>query len=137
MSNKAKIREEAKKLVPIDDVMFRKMAEDKEFCQEILQVILDDPKLIVVRNQPQFPVTNLQGRSVILDAHCILGDGRETDVEVQKANDDNHQRRVRYNSAVLTANIMDPGEKFEKVPCPLCCPSPESHIPAASAARPQ
>ena len=32
MSNKAKIREEAKKLVPIDDVMFRKMAEDKAFC---------------------------------------------------------------------------------------------------------
>ena len=40
MSNKAKIREEAKKLVPIDDVMFRKMAEDKAFCQEILRVIM-------------------------------------------------------------------------------------------------
>ena len=116
MSNKAKIREEAKKLVPIDDVMFRKMAEDKEFCQEILRVIIDDPQLIVVRNQPQFPVTNLQGRSVILDAHCILGDGREVDIEVQKANDDNHQKRVRYNGSVLTANITDPGTKFEKVP---------------------
>ena len=116
MSNKAKIREEAKKLVPIDDIMFRKMAEDDGFCQEILRVILSDPKLIVVRNQPQFPVTNLQGRSVILDAHCILGDGREVDIEVQKANDDNHQKRVRYNGSVLTANITDPGIKFEKVP---------------------
>ena len=116
MSNKAKIREEAKKLLPIDDVMFRKMAEDDGFCQEILRVILNDPKLIVVRNQPQFPVTNLQGRSVILDAHCIMGDGREVDIEVQKANDDNHQKRVRYNGSVLTANITDPGVKFEKVP---------------------
>ena len=53
---------------------------------------------------------------MILDAHCKLGDGRETDIEVQKANDDNHQKRVRYNGSVLTANIMDPGEKFEKVP---------------------
>lgn len=43
MSNRAKIREEAKKLNPIDDVMFRKMAESIDFCQEILQVILDDP----------------------------------------------------------------------------------------------
>ncbi len=116
MSNKAKIREEAKKLVPIDDIMFRKMAEDDGFCQEILRVILNDSKLIVVRNQPQFPVTNLQGRSVILDAHCILGDGREVDIEVQKANDDNHQKRVRYNGSVLTANITDPGVKFEKIP---------------------
>ncbi len=59
---------------------------------------------------------NLQGRSVILDAHCKLGDGREIDIEVQKANDDNHQKRVRYNGSVLTANIMNPGEKFENVP---------------------
>ena len=116
MSNKAKIREEAKKLVPIDDVMFRKMAEDKEFCQEILRVIMGDTALIVIDNTPQYVGTNLQGRSVILDAHCKLGDGREIDIEVQKANDDNHQKRVRYNSSVLTANIMDPGEKFENVP---------------------
>lgn len=116
MSNKARIREEAKKLVPIDDVMFRKMAEDKAFCQEILRVIMNDPALIVIDNTPQYVVTNLQGRSVILDAHCKLGDGREIDIEVQKANDDDHQRRVRYNGAVLTANIMDPGEKFERVP---------------------
>ena len=116
MSNKAKIREEARKLVPIDDVMFRKMAEDPAFCQEILRVIMNDPALEVLDNTPQYVVTNLQGRSVILDAHCKLGDGRETDIEVQKANDDNHQKRVRYNGSVLTANIMDPGEKFEKVP---------------------
>lgn len=114
--NRLKIREETKKLVPMDDVMFRKLAEDKGFCQEILQVIFGDNDLIVVTNNPQFSVTNLQGRSVILDAHCILGDGREIDVEVQKANDDDHQKRVRYNGAVLTANITDPGTKFDKVP---------------------
>ena len=44
MSNKAKIREEAKKLNPIDDIMFRKMAEEVPFCQEILRVILNDEK---------------------------------------------------------------------------------------------
>ena len=116
MSNKAKIREEVKKLVPIDDVMFRKMAEDKDFCQEILRVIMGDPELIVITHNPQKMVSNLQGRSVILDAHCVLVEGREIDIEVQKANDDNHQKRVRYNGAVLTANITEPGTKFEKVP---------------------
>ena len=34
MGNKAKIREEARKLNPIDDLMFRTMAEDKDFCEE-------------------------------------------------------------------------------------------------------
>lgn len=116
MSNKAKIREEAKKLNPIDDLMFRKMAEDKQFCEEILRVILSDPKLAVLESVPQYTGTNPQGRSVILDAKCVLGNGNETDIEVQKADDDDHQRRVRYNGAVLTTNITDPGEKFKKVP---------------------
>jgi hypothetical protein len=65
MSNKAKIREEAKKLNPIDDPMFRKMAEDKEFCEEILRVILEDDALTVIESIPQWTGTNLQGRSVI------------------------------------------------------------------------
>jgi hypothetical protein len=116
MSNRAKIREEARKLNPIDDLMFRKMAEDKEFCQEILRVILDDDKLVVLEAVPQWFGTNLQGRSVILDAKCVRGDGMQVDIEVQKSDDDDHQRRVRYNGAILTTNITDPGVKFEKVP---------------------
>ena len=115
MSNSAKIREKALLLNPIDDLMFKKMAEDKAFCQEILQVLLEDPGL-VVENRPQWAGTNLQGRSVILDALCRLGSGVETDIEVQKSDDENHQKRVRYNGAVLTANITDPGTKFENVP---------------------
>lgn len=116
MSNKTKIREEAKKLNPIDDLMFRKMAEDKEFCQEILRVILEDDQLIVLESIPQWVGANLQGRSVILDAKCVKGDGTQIDIEVQKADDDDHQRRVRYNGAILTTNISDPGIRFEKVP---------------------
>jgi predicted transposase/invertase (TIGR01784 family) len=116
MSNKAKIREEAKKLNPIDDLMFCKMAEDKEFCQEILQVILEDDELIVLESIPQWQGTNLQGRSVILDAKCITGDGTPVDIEVQKSDNDDHQRRVRYNGAILTTNVADTGIKFEKVP---------------------
>lgn len=116
MSNKTQIREAAKKLNPIDDLMFCKMAEDKEFCQEILRVILEDHKLIVLESIPQWIGANLQGRSVILDAKCIKGNGTQIDIEVQKADDDDHQRRVRYNGAILTTNTADPGIRFERVP---------------------
>lgn len=34
-------------LRPIDDAMFKKLAESKAVCQEILRVILNDKKLIV------------------------------------------------------------------------------------------
>ena len=103
-------------LNPIDDLMFRKMAEHKEFCEEILRVILDDYELVVTDNMQQFDLKNLQGRSVILDAKCITGDGRYINIEVQKANDDNHLKRVRYNASVLTANVTEAGKQFEFVP---------------------
>ena len=106
MIRRKRIREEAKKLNPIDDLMFRKLAEDKEFCQEMLRIILEDDGLVVVEAIPQWTGTNLQGRSVILDARCITGEGSQVNVEVQKANDDNHQKRVRYNGAVLTTNDL-------------------------------
>ena len=116
MSNKAKIREDAMKLNPIDDVMFVKMAEDLGFCEEMLQVLLSDKDLQVLENHHQHVVKNLQGRSCILDLKCRLGTGQQVLVEVQKADDDDHQRRMRYESSVLTANITDPGIKYEKVP---------------------
>lgn len=116
MSNMARIREDAKKLNPIDDALFMVMAEEKSFCQEILRVILDDDKLIVVQHIPQKTLKNLQGRSCILDLECILGDGRHAGVEVQKVNDDDHQRRIRYDGSLLTTNIAEPGSKFQEVP---------------------
>ncbi len=116
MSKTSKTRDLVKKLVPMDDIMFRKMAEEKLFCQEIIRVIIGDPNLVVLENTPQLMVANLQGRSVILDAYCKLSDGREINIEVQKADNDDHQRRVRYNGALLTANLTDPGTKFDKVP---------------------
>ena len=92
------------------------MAEYRPFCQEILQVILGDKNLIVTENTPQYTGTNLQGRSVILDVKCILGTGKQVNIEVQKADNDDHQRRVRYNGSILTTNITDPGSKFADVP---------------------
>ena len=116
MPTKKEFEEYARGLNPIDDLMFSKMAESKEFCEEILRVILDDDELIVTENIPQCKVENLHGRSIIMDAKCITGDGRHINIEVQKADNDDHLRRVRYNGSVLTTNITETGTKFEFVP---------------------
>ena len=97
--------ERTKLMNPIDDEFFRKMAEDVEFCQEILQVILEDHELTVEEVIPQNAIKNLQGRSVVVDALCRMQGGHYCHVEVQKSNDDDHKRRVRYNSSCITANI--------------------------------
>ena len=116
MSYNAKIRADAMSLNPIDDALFVKMAESLKVCQEMLRVFLRDKQLIVLENVPQSIVKNLQGRSCILDLKCRLASGKIVHIEVQKADDDDHQRRVRYNSSLLTANIADPGAKFRDIP---------------------
>lgn len=116
MTDNDELRELAKSLAPIDDIMFRLMARDRNFCQEILQVILADKNLVVKENTVQSVLTNLGRRSVVLDTKCLLGNGQHVNIEVQKEDDDDHQRRVRYNAALMTANITKAGNKFKNVP---------------------
>ena len=120
MSEKFKSIQRVKKLVkklnPIDDIIFRKMAESREFCEEILKEFLQDPELKVLENNSQYSVTSIKGRSIVLDAYCVLKDGKVVNVEVQNLNNTDHQRRVRYYSSVLTTSLMGKGEDFDKVP---------------------
>ena len=101
-------------LVPIDDTMFQKMCEDKAARQEMISTFLEDA-VTVIEVVPQDSVMNLQGRSVRLDCLCRLSDGTYVLVEVQKADDDDHEERVRYNASVVTANKTPKSVKFRDV----------------------
>ena len=101
---------------PIDDVFFEVLADDKEVCQEILRTILEDKALIVEEVIVQRSIKNIYGRSVRLDALCILGDGAKCNIEVQRAHSDDHLRRARYNAASIVTKNTEPGERFENVP---------------------
>ncbi len=107
------VREEIR---PIDDIMFFKMAEDKEFLEELLQVILDEPELIIVDSVPQKTVGNTAGRSLVLDAFCKLGDNRLVNIEVQTSNNTDHGRRVRYHASLITTNNTPPKTDFSNIP---------------------
>ncbi len=115
MKKLKRVQEVVQELNIIDDTLFRKMAEDIGFCEEMISTILGE-KVIVKEVTPQYSVKNLQGRSVVLDALCVLKNEKEYCIEVQKADDDEHQRRVRYNTSCVTANITEPGTKFREVP---------------------
>lgn len=71
MTTEEKI-EQVKDLRPIDDVFFEVLAEDKDVCQEILRIIMDDDQLIVSDVIVQSSERNIYGRSVRLDALCYI-----------------------------------------------------------------
>ena len=107
--------EKVKDLRPIDDVFFEVLAQNKNVCQEILRTILEDDALIVEDVVTQSSERNLYGRYVRLDALCILKNGTRCNIEVQRADNDDHLRRARFNAASITVKESNPGEKFEDV----------------------
>ncbi len=76
------------KLRPIDDLFFEVLAGNKEICEEILRTI---------------------------DALCMLGNGVKCNIEVQRADNDNHLRRARFNASSITVKYSHTGDHFEDV----------------------
>lgn len=108
--------DKVKDLRPIDDVFFEVLAEDPLVCQEILRTILGDDKLVVNDVIVQSSECNLYGRSVRLDALCTLGDGTKCNIEVQRSDNDDHLRRVRFNASSITVKESEKGTKFKQIP---------------------
>ena len=107
-------KEQVKNFRPIDDTFFEVLADDIGVCQEMLRIILEDEKLIVKDVIVQSSERNLYGRSVRLDALCILGNGKKCNVEVQRSNRDHHLKRVRFNASVIAVRDSQTDDKFEE-----------------------
>ena len=107
-------KEQVKNFRPIDDTFFEVLADDIGVCQEMLRIILEDEKLIVKDVIVQSSERNLYGRSVRLDALCILGNRKKCNVEVQRSNKDHHLKRVRFNASVITVRDSQTDDKFEE-----------------------
>lgn len=104
-------------LVIMDDTMFEAMCQSPDFVEELLQVVLNEPKLRIKPKSlvAQKSVKNLRGRSIRMDAYVEGEDNRVFNIEVQKADDCNHVKRVRYNASLITAYKSEPGDSFDDV----------------------
>lgn len=103
-------------LTPFDDTMFHKLAEDKGFCEEILQTVLNKKNITVISTQPQKSMRNVEGRSVVLDVYITDDIQVNYDVEMQKKDNDDHQKRVRYNLSNMDTFSAEKGSKFSSLP---------------------
>ena len=107
-------KETAKNLRIIDDAFFRILAEKEDVCQEILQTILDDPELRVLRSEAQVTETSLH-REITMDALCITQGNRLCNIEMQKGIDDDVPR-TRFHASLVTSNHTPKGTRFSDVP---------------------
>lgn len=100
----------------IDDTLFHKVIEDQKACEELLCVFLENDGLKLVKVDAQKFLRNAGTRSVILDALCVDENGKHYSVEMQKSDDDDHQRRVRYIGSNLDTSVTEKGIDFAEIP---------------------
>ena len=115
-SSHSRTMEFVQKLRPIDNAFFPVLGQDPGVMEEILRVILNDNTLTVEKVIAEYTLPNLPGRGVRLDSFCETGDGHRINVEVQKADDDDHIRRCRYNAAGMTWKEAEKGTRFKDLP---------------------
>ena len=108
--------EYVKELRPIDDAFFELLSQDPAVVEEMLRTILGDPGLVVNGVESQETIANVYGRAVRLDCLCTLSNGTSCNIEVQRADDDDHFKRVRVNEAGVTWKSTEKGTSFEETP---------------------
>lgn len=102
-----------RKLRLIDDIFMEKVfGEDITCTQLLIQIILGNQELKVVKINKQLPLTNLQGRSVRLDVFAVDSNDKLYNIEVQRGDAGAVPKRARYNSSMLDANITNSGDDY-------------------------
>lgn len=105
------------KLRPIDDGFFEVMMEDPDTCEELLQIFMEkaDLKIRKATVTGQKSIHIIGKRSIRVDAYAEGEEDVVYNIEIQKADNDNHVKRVRYNASAITVNRSEPGDRFEHV----------------------
>lgn len=97
----------------MDDDFMTKVFEDIQCAELLLRIILNDESINVLEVHSQRGIKNLQGRSVRLDILAIDSHDRVFNVEVQRSDKGAGAKRARYNSALIDANVTEPGDLYE------------------------
>ena len=110
-----KLRQITRKQIPLSNDVFMIFAMNKKFCQEFLRVILQDKKLVVIKNNIQKHLPNVFSKSVIIDMLCILGNGNIVNVEIQLTKEKWHAKRIMLYAAKIKTYTTKKGTKYKDI----------------------
>jgi predicted transposase/invertase (TIGR01784 family) len=79
-------------------------------------IILQKPNLKVIKCETQRFLRNIGAHSVVLDLVCEDEDHSIIHVEVQKQDDDDRQKRVRFNVSNIDTVFTEKGIDYDKIP---------------------
>ena len=99
-----------------DDFMSKVFEDDIEATELLLRIILQRDDLEVTESKGQVSIKNLLGRSVRIDIKAKDKTGKLYNIEVQRADEGANEKRARYYSAILDANMLLARQNFKDLP---------------------
>ncbi|MDO5331320.1 MAG: PD-(D/E)XK nuclease family transposase, partial [Bacillota bacterium] len=100
----------------LDDTFFSKVVEDTGAAEELIQIILGNSEIRIIRSEPQVNIRNVENKSVILDLICTDEKGDIFNVEVQRNDNDDHQKRMRYYISNIDTRFAEKGADYMDLP---------------------
>ena len=114
--HKERYKETIKNLTVMSDILAQNVFKDKNACEYVLRIILEDKELTAIDNETQMDFRNMHGRGVVLDCVAKDGSGRIFNVEIQQDDEGAHPKRARYHLGMMDSNVLDTGKNFDKLP---------------------
>lgn len=99
-----------------DDLMTRVFEGNFRATELLLRIFLNRDDLTVTEIQTQYVVKNLQGRSIRMDIRAKDREGVVYNIEIQRADAGAGAKRARYNSSLIDADCLLPGDDVKMLP---------------------
>ena len=101
----------------IDDDFMNVCFDDNISGTELLlRIILNKPDIKVKNVKTQKVMKNLLGRDIWLDIDADDSEGKEYDIEIQRAGTGAGGKRIRYHQAMLDSHTLKKSTDFDKLP---------------------
>ena len=99
-----------------DDFMTVVFSGDNKLTEFLLRILLDRTDLTVKSCLTQKEMHNIFGRSVRLDIFAIDTNGKQYNIEIQRADKGASERRARYNQAMIDSHTLKKNDDFNLLP---------------------
>lgn len=99
----------------MDDTFFSVVMRDKAACEYLLSALMGKT-VRIIEHKTQYSIRNIESHSVVLDALVEDSEHNLYNVEVQKEDEGNHERRMRYNQTAVDWSYLEKGVEYNKLP---------------------
>lgn len=99
-----------------DDFMTIVFSGDNKLTEFVLRILLERTDLTVKQSLTQKEKHNIFGRSVRLDILALDTEGKQYNIEIQRADKGASERRARYNLSMIDSHSLQKNDDFSLLP---------------------